>query len=47
MYRMFPHPPEAMFAQPELLEALTAAGLVPSIVRRSLLWNIFGTATKR
>lgn len=47
MYRMFPHPLEAMFEQPELLEVLTAAGLDPSVVRRSLLWNIFGTATKR
>lgn len=46
MYRMFPHPREAMFEEPELLSELAAAGLPPTQVTHTLLWNIFGFATK-
>lgn len=46
MYRIFPHPAEAMFEQSELLAELTAAGLLVGSVTRTLLWNIFGVAQK-
>lgn len=46
MYRMFPHPPEAMFEQDELLAELGAAGLQVGNVTNTLLWNIFGFARK-
>jgi hypothetical protein len=46
MYRVFPHPPEAMFEKDELLQALTGAGLVPDTVGGSLLWNVFGFARR-
>lgn len=44
MYRMFPHPAEAMFERQELLDALAAAGLAPRDVTHTLLWNVFGVA---
>lgn len=47
MYRVFPHPPEAMFERGELLAAIRDAGLEPQRVESSLLWNIFGAAVKR
>lgn len=47
MYRLFPHPPEAMFETDELLRVLTEAGLDPATVSASLLWNVFGFAKRR
>lgn len=44
MYRMFPHPREAMFEQDELLGEIAGAGLAPDRVTHTLLWNIFGLA---
>lgn len=46
MYRMFPHPDEAMFEKEELLSVLAAARLDPLRVERSLLWNVFGAARR-
>jgi ubiquinone/menaquinone biosynthesis C-methylase UbiE len=47
LYRLFPHPVEAMFEKGELLQALTGAGLDPDRVTQSLLWNVFGVAIRR
>lgn len=44
MYRIFPHPADAMFEKDELLAELTAAGLLVRSVTRTLLWNVFGFA---
>lgn len=44
MYRMFPHPREAMFERDELLGELQKAGLAVRTVTHTLLWNIFGYA---
>lgn len=46
MYRLFPHPPEAMFARRELLSAMAAAGLRAGAPGRSVLWDVFGVAQK-
>jgi ubiquinone/menaquinone biosynthesis C-methylase UbiE len=46
MYRLFPHPPEAMFEKDELVQAVTEAGLAPETVAESLLWNVFGFARR-
>ncbi len=46
LYRVFPHPPEAMFERDELLAALRGAGLTPGATGRSLLWSVFGVAAK-
>lgn len=46
MYRMFPHPSEAMFEREELLRELRHAGLSVRVVTHTLLWNIFGYAEK-
>lgn len=44
MYRMFPHPAEAMFEKDELLTELADAGLSVRSVTHTLLWNVFGFA---
>lgn len=46
MYRMFPHPREAMFEREELLSELQNAGLTVRVVTHTLLWNMFGYAEK-
>lgn len=46
MYRIFPHPPEAMFEKEELLAVFRAAELTPIRVEHSLLWNVFGFARR-
>lgn len=46
MYRMFPHPREAMFEEPELIAELSGSGLVMGEVTHTLLWNVFGAARK-
>lgn len=46
MYRMFPHPPEAMFDRDELLGEIENGGLTVRSVTRTLLWDIFGYAEK-
>lgn len=46
MYRIFPHPAEAMFERDELLAELDAAGISVGAVTHTLLWNVFGCARK-
>ena len=46
MYRVFPHPREAMFERAELLDELRSGGLTVRTVTHTLLWNIFGCAAK-
>lgn len=46
IYRVFPHPCEAMFEREELLAAMQEAGLQPQRVERSLLWDVFGVAAR-
>lgn len=47
IYRVFPHPREAMFERDELQAAMRAASLEPGPVEATLLWDIFGVAEKR
>lgn len=46
MYRMFPHPAEAMFERDDLLGEIQSSGLNVRSVTRTLLWDIFGYAEK-
>lgn len=46
MYRMFPHPREAMFERDELLSELQKQDLTVRSVAQTLLWNIFGFAQR-
>jgi ubiquinone/menaquinone biosynthesis C-methylase UbiE len=46
MYRMFPHPREAMFERDELVDEMNATGLTVRSISSTMLWNIFGYAHK-
>jgi ubiquinone/menaquinone biosynthesis C-methylase UbiE len=46
VYRIFPHPPEAMFEPDELRIEIERAGFTVNAWQRTMLWSIFGCAVR-